>query len=229
MTRIIVLVEGVTEETFVNEVLAGELYRFSYTSVGARMIGKARSRARRGGIIPWTTMRETIANLLKEDTGRFVTTMVDYYGLPQDWPGRAESSSQTLPKKAYTVESALSADIEKVMGTSFYPNRFVPYVMMHEFEAMLFSDCERFSRGIERPELAGSFQAIRDEFASPEEIDDSPNTAPSKRIQELAVDYQKPVDGFIAVQEIGLDVIRSECAHFREWLETLERLPGLAP
>ena len=227
MTRIIVLVEGVTEETFVNQVLAGELYGFGYTSVSARMIGKARSRARRGGIIPWTTMRKTMTDLLKEDASRFVTTMVDYYGLPRDWPGRAASTSQTPLNKAYTVESALSADIEKVMGASFNPARFVPYVMMHEFEAMLFSDCERFSLGIGRPELAPSFQEIRDGFASPEEIDDSPNTAPSKRIQELATDYQKPVDGLIAVQEIGLDAIRAECAHFREWLERLEGLPNL--
>ena len=228
MTRMIVLVEGQTEETFANQVLAGDLYGYGYTSVGARMIGKARSRARRGGIVPWTAMRKTITDLLKEDTGRFVTTMVDYYGLLQDWPGRAESSSQALLNKAYTVESALSADIEEVMGASFNPDRFVPYVMMHEFEAMLFSDCELFSVGIGRPEHSLSFQEIRDAFASPEEIDDSPNTAPSKRIRELVTDYQKPVDGLIAVQEIGLDTIRGESAHFREWLERLEELPRLA-
>ena len=227
MTRMIVLVEGQTEETFVNQVLAGDLYGFGYTSVGARMIGKARSRARRGGIVQWTVLRKTITDLLREDAGRFVTTMVDYYGLPQDWPGRVESSSQALPNKAYTVESALSADIEKVMGASFDPTRFIPYVMMHEFEAMLFSDCERFSVGIGRPELSPSFQQIRDGFASPEEIDDSPNTAPSKRILDLAPDYQKRVDGIIAVQETGLSVIRAECGHFREWLERLEGLPSL--
>ena len=227
MTRIIVLVEGQTEETFVNQVLAVDLYGFGYTSVDARMIGKARPRARRGGIVPWPAMRKTITDLLKEDAGRFVTTMVDYYGLLQDWPGRAESSSQVFLTRAYTVESALSADIEKVMGASFNPGRFVPYVMMHEFEAMLFSDCERFSRGIGHVELAPRFQTIRSEFASPEEIDDSPNTAPSKRIQKLVTDYQKRVDGLIAVQEIGLDAIRGECAHFREWLERLEELPSL--
>ena len=101
--------------------------------------------------------------------------------------------------------------------------------MMHEFEAMLFSDCERFSVGIGRPELSPSFQQIRDGFASPEDIDDSPSTAPSKRIQKLIPGYQKPLLGNLASLEIGIDVIRAECAHFREWLETLERLPGLAP
>ena len=81
------------------------------------------------------------------------------------------------------------------MGGGFGRNRFVPYVMMHEFEALLFSDCEQFGRGIGRPDLAASFQGIRDQFASPEEIDDSPETAPSKRVESLVAGYQKPLLG----------------------------------
>ena len=229
MTRLFVHVEGQAEETFVNEVLAPELYRRGYLGVGARIIGNARQRYRRGGIRPWTATQKDIVSHLRADPGCFATMMVDYYGLPDDWPGRLQSSALAFSQKTDTVQGALLADISQQMGASFNPDRFVPYVMMHEFEAMLFSDCERFSVGIGRPELAPSFQDIRDGFATPEEINDSPNTAPSKRIQELVSDYQKPVDGLIAVQEIGLDVIRAECAHFREWLETLERLPGLAP
>ena len=71
------------------------------------------------------------------------------------------------------------------MGPGFDRSRFVPYVMMHEFEALLFSDCDAFARGIFRPELGTDFQRIRDAFDSPEEIDDSPITAPSKRIELL--------------------------------------------
>ena len=112
------------------------------------------------------------------------------------------------------------------MGSSFDANRFVPYVMMHEFEAMLFSDCDAFARGIGSPDLAPRFQAIRDGFASPEEIDDSPVTAPSKRIATLVPAYQKPIQGTFAIQEIGLDTIRDQCPHFRAWLERLESLPA---
>ncbi|MDP2158323.1 MAG: DUF4276 family protein, partial [Nitrospirota bacterium] len=107
----------------------------------------------------------------------------------------------------------------------FDQNRFVPYVMMHEFEGLLFSDCEGFSRGIGRPQLVDEFQAIRDQFSSPEEINDSPITAPSKRVKELVQGYEKPLMGTLAILEIGLNTIRAECPHFREWLARLEALP----
>jgi hypothetical protein len=111
------------------------------------------------------------------------------------------------------------------MGGTFNPDRFIPFVMMHEFEGLLFSDCESFSRGIGRPELAAEFQSIRDQFSSPEEIDDSPITAPSKRVEKLVEGYEKPLLGALAILEIGLDVIRAECPHFHEWLSRVEAWP----
>lgn len=96
---------------------------------------------------------------------------------------------------------------------------------MHEFEGLLFSDCERFGRGIFRPDLVPQFQEIRKQFSTPEEIDDSPVTAPSKRVEALVTGYQKPLLGALAVLEIGLDAIRRACPHFREWLERLEAWP----
>ena len=95
---------------------------------------------------------------------------------------------------------------------------------MHEFEALLFSDCDRFGQGIDRPELTPRFQEIRDQFATPEEIDDSPDTAPSKRVAELVPGYQKPLMGSLAARNIGLDAILSACPHFGRWLELLEGL-----
>lgn len=226
MTRLLIHVEGQTEETFVNEVLGPHLYRQGYTKVGARLMGNARQRDRRGGIRAWSAVRGDIIRHLKEDAGCLVTTMVDYYGLPQTggraWPGREDSGLLPFAQKASTVESDLSADIFREMGGRFNPDRFIPFVMMHEFEGLLFSDCERFSRGIGRPDLAEALQAVRDEFASPEEINDSPITAPSKRLEQLVLDYEKPLLGTLAVLEIGLDAIRRECPHFREWLLSLE-------
>ena len=109
------------------------------------------------------------------------------------------------------------------MGVGFNQRRFVPYVMMHEFEGLLFSDTTRFAHGIGRPELSPKFQAIRDAFATPEEINDSPITAPSKRIVNLVPGYEKPLMGTLAVLEIGLDAIREECPLFRAWIERLEQ------
>ncbi|MDE2732837.1 MAG: DUF4276 family protein [Gemmatimonadota bacterium] len=227
MSRLLVHVEGETEETFVNEVLSPYLYNRGYSAVSARLMGNTRQRSRRGGIKGWDEVRKDILGHLKQDAGRLVTTMVDYYGLPQSgnktWPGRKTAGGIVFEQKAKTVEDALSADISQEMGGAFNSGRFIPYVMMHEFEAMLFSDCEGFGRVIGRVDLVEPLQAIRDQFANPEEIDDSPRTAPSKRIEHLMPNYQKPLMGNLAALEIGIHAIRRECPHFEEWLERLER------
>jgi len=230
MTRLLIHVEGETEESFVNELLAPHLYTCGYSQVSARLLGNARQRDRRGGIRGWNGVRRDILKHLKEDSACLATTMVDYYGLPQSgekaWPGRAEAGSLPFARKAATVQDALLADIGSEAGAASLATRFVPYVMMHEFEGLLFSDCAHFAEGIGRAELAPSFQAIRDEFDTPEEINDSPVTAPSKRVQALVPGYEKPLFGTLAALEIGLHAIRAQCPHFRQWLEHIESRPG---
>ena len=122
------------------------------------------------------------------------------------------------------MENAILDDIDSGMGGRFDRERFVPFVVMHEFEGLLFSDCAAFTRGINRPELEPSFSIIRAQFTSPEDINDSPITAPSKRIAGLFPGYRKPFHGVLAVQEIGLHRIRVECGHFDMWLKRLESL-----
>ena len=167
---------------------------------------------------------------LREDRGRIVTTMVDYYGLPQRWrqsagQGRAEASLRPFRDKAALIQDGMSADIAGEMGDGFDTRRFVPYVMMHEYEALLFSDCERFGAGIGRPELVPRNSRISGiPFTTPEEIDESPEGAPSKRILALVDGYQKPLLGVLAAQEIGLQRICTQCPHFSDWLDRLESL-----
>ncbi len=229
MCRLLIHVEGQTEETFVNEALAPHLYECGYTKVSARLVGNARQRDRRGGIRAWSAVRKDILNHLKEDADCLSTTMVDFYALPQTgeraWPGRAEAAQCVFSEKAKTVESALLTDICSKLGSGFDPSNFIPYVMMHEFEGLLFSDTVRLGSGIGRPDLSSKFQAIRDQFTTPEEINDSPLTAPSKRIIDLVPAYEKPLMGTLAVLEIGLNAIREECPFFHDWIERLEQWP----
>ena len=231
MFRLLVHVEGQTEESFVNEILAPHLSNFGYSSIGARLMGNARQRFRRGGIRTWPTVLRDIVHHLREDEGCFATIMVDYYGLPMSgngvWPGRAESTSSPSAMKAKIVEDRILQDVQSKMGNAFYINRFVPYLMMHEFEALLFSDCTKFGNLIGKPELIEKFQQIRSQFANPEEIDDTPNQAPSKRIQALVEGYEKPLLGTLAVLDIGLDQIRTQCPNFSNWMDRLESLPTI--
>jgi len=227
MTRLLVHVEGETEETFVNEVLAPHLYKRGYGQVAARIVGNARLRANRGGIRGWNEVKRDIMRHLHEDRDCNATTMIDYYGLPQTgakaWPGRAKAGNLPFEKKADAVESAILIDISNEMGGGFGGDRFVPFVVMHEFEGLLFSDCDRFAKSIGRTEVAKKLQAVRDEFESPEHINDSAITAPSKRVAGLVPGYQKPLFGNIAALEIGLERMRQACPHFDSWVRRLEK------
>jgi hypothetical protein len=154
--------------------------------------------------------------------------MVDFYGLPQQgdraWPGRAAAAGASGHQKAAVVEEALRKDLAHAMGADFDATRFLPFVVVHEFEGLLFSDCAAFARGICRPDLEPHFVQIRKRFATPEEIDDSPDTAPSKRVEDLLPGYEKPILGSLAILDIGLETIRAECPHFNSWLQRLESL-----
>jgi len=227
MARLLIHVEGQTEESFVNEVLRNHLVSKGYYSVEARIVGNARQRERRGGIRPWLSTRKDIVNHLLEDQNCIATTMVDYYGLPQAWPGRRRSSGlRGVEEKALCVESAVRDDLVAEMRNRFSADRFVPFVVMHEFEGLLFSDCAAFSRGILRPDLESHLQEIRDGFPTPEEINDSPETAPSRRVEDLMPRYEKPLLGILAALEIGLSRIRAECPRFNAWISRLESRAG---
>lgn len=230
MSRLLIHVEGQTEEDFVNAILGDYLLARGYHSVGARIVGNARLKRRRGGIRPWPSVRKDIVNHLKGDAGCIATTMVDYYGLPQEgaggWPGRAKAAALKPGQKAVCVESALLSDVANEIDD---PNRFIPFVMMHEFEGLLFSDCDALSRGVGRPELRPKFEAVRSQFANPEEINDSPLSAPSKRMESIIPGYEKPFLGILAALEIGLRRIREECPHFNAWLTSLEALVARRP
>lgn len=227
MARLIVQVEGVTEEEFVDAVLAPHLLACGWERVAAIRMGRARSRDRRHGVKGWDVVRPSILKHMKEDADCCVTTLVDYYGLPASgpraWPGREEANHLPLAKRGAWVQQALSSAVAEALGGAYQARRFLPFVIMHEFEGLLFSDCRRFADAIGQPELAGSFQAIRDAFGTPEDINDNPLTAPSKRVEALAPGYAKPLMGPLAALGIGLDTIRQECPHFRAWIGQLEQ------
>jgi hypothetical protein len=146
--------------------------------------------------------------------------MVDYYALPDNWPGRATARLLPSNQRGHHVHEAIRADME---ATTPYWLRFEPFVVLHEFEALLFSDCDGFAQGIGRPSAAAPLAAIRAQFEDPEEINDSPHTAPSKRVLQVIPDYQKVIAGTVAALEIGLEKIREECPVFRSWLTRLEQ------
>ena len=128
MTRILVHVEGLTEENFVNEILAEHLQQYGYTKIDARTMGKAQQRHRRGGIRGWQETKRDVVGHLRRDARGIGTTMVNYYGLPERgasaWPGRSEAHKKPLPDRATHVEDAIHRDLQKELGGGFQARRF---------------------------------------------------------------------------------------------------------
>ena len=93
---------------------------------------------------------------------------------------------------------------------------------MHEFEALLFADCGRFASAVGQPDVANAMQSILDQFTDPEAINDSKETAPSKRILKLVPEYDKVAFATVGIQAIGLDAIRRRCPNFAQWVALLE-------
>jgi RNA-directed DNA polymerase len=131
---------------------------------------------------------------------------------------------RALPSKRAYIPKADGGQRPLGMESNFNPKRFVLFVVMHEFEGLLFGDCAGFSRGIGQPALETALQAVRDQFPTPEDINDSPLTAPSKHIVDLLPGYEKPLLDVLAAFETGLSCLRRECPHFDGWLARLASL-----
>ena len=215
MNRVRILVEGQTEETFVNEILSPHLNHMG-------IYPHAFLFRKKGGSFAYQRARKEILNSLK-GKALICTTMVDFYGMPKDWPGRTESQScQNYQDKAQRVEQALSEDIVAQMGDSWNTAQFIPYVQMHEFEALLFSDTSILAAS--NTSVSAGLNNVLKSFSCPEEINDNYNTCPSRRIKEHIENYVKTVDGIIAARKIGLKTMRRECPHFNEWITKLENI-----
>lgn len=216
MAKVLILVEGQTEAAFVKNVLAAHLEKHGVLVVPIIVATKRllTGEKMRGGYVPYPRLRSEIIRLLNDSSAVSVTTMFDYYGLAPEFPGRKSPAGKTALEKVASVEAAWAADINN--------QRFVPYLALHEFEAMLFTVPSEIATSFGEPALQSSLQSIRAAFKSPEEINDHEETAPSKRIGKLFPGYNKPFYGELIAERIGIKRIRGECHHFASWLAKLE-------
>lgn len=224
MNELVIIVEGETEQTFVRDQLAGHLLIYG-TRAWAVLPGRNR---RQGGVKRWAVAIEDIQRTLKER--RFCTTMMDYYAMPVDWPGRTDAKSMPWDQRASHVENQMKIEVAKAMGGKFNPKYFIPYIQLHEFEALAFADVKRLTEvvaplsKISTAKIEELFAGILASAKNPEAINDSYETCPSRRITGVVPAYKKRAQGPIVTSRIGLDVLRQECTHFGYWLAMLEKL-----
>lgn len=219
MIRVHVICEGPTEEDFVRKVLFEP-----FVCRGIQLLPSCIGRVgHKGGRVNIDRLEFDVKTRFK-DKECYCTTLFDFYGLSARFPGKSAAATiSDLAGKQRAVTDALSAWAVDRWGPD-NSARFLPYIQMYEFEALLFSEPEVLALAIGAPHLAKSFEKIRSEFNTPEYINDDPNKAPSKRIEKLHQGYAKPADPVLAATEIGLDTIRRECQLFSGWLAAIEGL-----
>jgi hypothetical protein len=224
VNELVVIVEGETEQTFVRDQLAAHLVLHG-TTAWPVLPGRHRNH---GGVKKWDVARQDIIRTLKER--RYCSTMFDYYAMPHDWPGRESAVGIPWRERATRVEKMMHADVVAALSGKFDPKFFIPYVQLHEFEALAFADVAVLVEVLS-PLTAKSAEGLSLAFESivvvaehPEAIDDGRETCPSRRIAALVPAYKKRAQGPIITARIGIDVLRAVCSHFGEWLTRLEQL-----
>ena len=210
MTRICIVCEGPTEANFIQQCLAPYLALRGVYAYGS--IVRAPSGRHKGG-------RVTIERLARHMSHEYhafdrLTTLVDFYGF-KDRGGRNRADTEL-------------AILEKTRSlTTGFDDRYVlPYVQLHEFEGLLFTDPAAFDWVQDgwSAEVHKALSDVASAFQNPELINDSPETAPSKRILKIFPKgtYSKTEHGPLIAESIGIDAIRAKCPAFSEWVGTLE-------
>ena len=170
-------------------------------------------------------VRKFICNTIKHRQGKnvYFTTLFDLYALPSDFPGKAANVKNAANPTPYVLEleNAFRLDI------NYY--KFIPNLLLHEYETMLFADPDAFRKSFENCEDAiQELKAIAASEPHIEHINDGKGTAPSKRIIRTIPEYdgRKASAGPDIAAFIGLAKIREKCPHVDGWVRQLEQYPG---
>jgi hypothetical protein len=215
--RVLILVEGQTEERFVKDILGPAFWEkelFFHATILVTKRVKAGPNFK-GGVTNFARFQNDTRRLLASAGGALVTTMLDYYALPSTFPGMKTRPKGTAVQRVIYVERAIAEHFGS-------PRNFMPFLALHEFEAWLFSSPDELPRVMTDSRKQPQFAAICDSVATPEEINERPKFAPSKRIEALFPAYKKTLHGPTAAARIGLDRIRARCPHFDGWVRRLE-------
>lgn len=216
--RINILGEGRSEVQFIKTAITPHFAKME-VQVTPMAVMTSRRHDAKGGLQNYAKFRNDIERLLKSQPDAFVSTMIDLFRIPGDFPGVSESRRFADPvEQAKSIEAAIAQDISS-------PN-LVPYIQVHEFETLLYVNLDVIKPRIKDSHAA--IEALKAEVANlaPESINGGPQTAPSKRLIKHLPAYRKNKlrVGAPAAAFIGLSGLRQSCPHFDEWVCRLEAL-----
>jgi Domain of unknown function (DUF4276) len=212
MKFLYIIVEGKTEETFVNSLLRPYFAEKGFYNVINLRIQT--SKGHKGGFVNYQHLKNDITNLLKHPEA-IVTTLVDFFRLPTNIPNfETCMKMQNATLQVECLEKSMSKDIAS-------QERFLPYIQKFEFEALLFSKIEVFETIFDNS-IKNKIENIRKQYPNPEDINSGANTSPSKRLLSIISNYDKVIDGNSIALETGITEILNACPRFKAWIELLK-------
>ncbi len=228
MSQIIlnVLCEGQTEDRFAQKVLKPYLKDFGIV-VKTQLLLTNKKKNIRGGMISYERAKNDLSIWIKQHSSKtyethYFTTMFDLYALPDDFPGFAAANRKT---NCYDTVQLL----EEEFGKDINFNCFIPYIQLHEFEALVFCGLEHLL--VDYPDMTREVESLSGVLSrydqNPEKINNSSVTAPSKRIIKAFASkhhYDKPKLGEFVTSKVGIIELKEKCLHFKEWIEKLEQI-----
>ena len=209
MRRVYIVVEGQTEQEFVNTVISPYLQEFGVFNITPVLIRTSRNG--RGGMVNYQHLWNTVKSLLGSSRNDFVvTTFIDFFRIPNTMPRYEECMA-----KASKIERVKA--LESAMNEHIGDRRFFSYIQLHEFEALLFSNNNCFEYYFSE-ECAKKTNNIVSSYENPEDINSSPEGAPSKRLLALKSDYNKVLEGNLIALEVGIMSMLEKCPRFNGWI-----------
>ena len=232
-----IVVEGPSEEGFVKRVIRPHLEVLGVWCE-ARTVTTSRSPegSRRTGGGDWAKWKADIQLYLRDKRPNIrVTTLFDLYGLPPDFPVPLAAPAVQVPRPRID-------QLEEAMERSIGDPRFFGYLQKHEFEALVLAGLPELETFLEARQDRLGLKRLVDDIRglAPEEINDGPNTSPSKRLSRFIPSYDpkererftgikgKSVYGPLVTERAGLSRLRELCPRFDAWVAKLEALgePG---
>lgn len=216
-----IVTEGQSETNFVNRVMA-PYFAGRCTLIPITVVTKTDNRhgkIYKGGIGNYGQIRNTLLKTLanaSKNPDSYVTTMFDFYRLPTDVPGVAEAEKVDDPYKKVEI---IEREVQRMEG--YGEKFFFPYIELHEFEAMIFSDITKLEETYFEDDLTALKECVKAQ-SNPELINNGADTAPSKRIMDCIGSFDKANVGVDVLGKIGIENIAGKCRHFAEWLRCIE-------
>lgn len=209
MKNVYIYCEGQTEESFINEILQPYfITQDIYVTPIVCATKRTKTAKYRGGVQRFSKIESELSIICRQHKNEIVTTMFDYYAMPGDTPDIANAEAN-IYNRIEQIETAIDAKLG--MSNLFFS------LMLHEFESLLFSEPRAFAN-VADESVVNRIAGIRASFETPEHINNSYATAPSKRLESLMPNYAKVRNGVIVSKAIGIDILLRECKHFAAWI-----------